>query len=633
MSCQWRAAKPAADAHTPQYFHTLDLFLSFSPALSPPTERGFGQDDEFLQDATRTALGELVRACCAYQPSLGEVEAVLKVILVPSDGVLVSSDILGMRMRDCEFVASVIPLSIPNSYFPATSNWEKSLLAMLRSSPGALLIKETSTPLLETLELLERDLQLRLSFNWMLPAKPAARRVAVVGGRPPLDMKRGSYACQGPFDAARALGISITVLDHPGHWLQDDRYAHLRNEFVPIDMTSDEELPRRIVDAIEGRYFDGVVTFSDAYVIATAQAAEMLSLPTESVKAILQAHHKQKTRQVLGCPGVQVLWLNSEEQLDDPVTAAKLQTLQYPLVVKPSQGGGSTGVKKANDYPTMLQAVRQLRESGLGEHGILLETYVSGPEVDANFVLWDGELLFAEISDDFPCRADADESSLDDDFAETFMILPSQLVTDELDMIRSSLYQNLLQLGFRSGIFHVEARVVNSARCYQKTDGLLDLADAEPRAVDAKPSVFLIEVNARQPGLDCVFSTLYTYGVDFNALRLLHAIGDQERFAALAQPFQHGLPQYHCGNCQIPVHRENIVVPEDFFEILLARIPDIAPHVSRAELLSQPGNTVSPRGGSWFIGYLLVHSRISRRHVLEMCDRIQGVARLVLDGV
>lgn len=119
--------------------------------------------------------------------------------------------------------------------------------------------------------------------------------------------------------------------------------------------------------------------------------------------------------------------------------------------------------------------------------------------------------------------------------------------------------------------------------------------------MDVQPLVFRIEVNARQPGLDRVVSTSYTCGVDFNALRLLHAVGDKERFAALAQPFC-GLGQYHYGNFQAPVHRVNGGVPEVFFGILPARIPKIVPYVSGAELLSHPGNTVSPRGGSWFIG-------------------------------
>lgn len=58
----------------------------------------------------------------------------------------------------------------------------------------------------------------------------------MVGGRPPFDLEKGSYGSQGSFNAAKALGMSIIVLDRPGHWLQDERYSHLRNEFLPIDM-------------------------------------------------------------------------------------------------------------------------------------------------------------------------------------------------------------------------------------------------------------------------------------------------------------------------------------------------------------------------------------------------------------
>lgn len=587
----------------------------------------FGEDD-LPRYATSAALDELVRACHTRDPLASDLEAVFKVILAPTDGALISRDIHSARMRHCQFIDSVVTLPNSSGVFKVSSPFETSLCTLLQSSPAAILVKETAMPIRETLERLERELHLRLSFSWMLPSKPAGRRVAVVGGRAPLDISRGSYASSGPFDAARSLGISITVLDYPHHWLRDDCYAHLRDDFIPLDLSIDAGLAERIAAAIDGHGFDGIVTFSDALVVATAQAAEMLSLPSEPLGAILQAHDKQKTRDVLGCDGFEALWLSSDDDLDCPITAGKLQSLQYPIVMKPSRGSGSTGVKKVNDSTSLVQAVQQLRQSRAGQHGILLETYISGPEVDANFVLWDGQLLFAEISDDFPCKADTPESTVEDDFAETLMVSPSQLPPSELELIRSSLYQNLVQLGFRSGVFHVEARVLNSSRRYQPSAGLVDLAYAGDVG-DAKPKVFLIEVNARQPGLSALFSTFYTYGVNYDALRLLRAIGDRERFVAMAQPFK-DLTQYHCGNCHISVPRANTVVPDDFFGTLFARIPEIVPHVSRAELLTQPGKTISPQGGSWFIGYVLVHSRLGRGHVVEMCNRIKDVADLVL---
>jgi hypothetical protein len=38
---------------------------------------------------------------------------------------------------------------------------------------------------------------------------------------------------------------------------------------------------------------------------------------------------------------------------------------------------------------------------------VLIEEYCDGPEVDCNFVLWDGQILFFQVIDNFPCAGDA----------------------------------------------------------------------------------------------------------------------------------------------------------------------------------------------------------------------------------
>jgi Biotin carboxylase len=476
----------------------------------------------------------------------------------------------------------------------------------LPSSPGAFLLKKVKRL---TAEMLEEDLKVRLSFDWILPTKPTRCKIAMVGGRPAFNITKGSFGHQGAYEATKALDISMVILDHPGHWLQDEKYSYIRDGFIAIDVTDDAGLPGRIVEALKGKGFDGLLTLSDEFVIPTAKAAETLGLPTEPIASFLQAHNKYEARKLLS-PNIQSLLVNSVAQLEDLAVAAQLQNFQYPLIVKPCRGGGSRGVKKAKDPSSLHQAVKQLEETGLSKHGILIETYIDGPEVDANFALWDGDLLFCEISDDFPCQADAIDASVADNFAETVMILPSLLDPEELQDIQTSLYQGLLKLGFRSGVFHLEARVKNSSMRYQETDGVIELAHTGSNA-SSKPEVVLIEVNARPPGLQAIFAVAYTFGVDYTALQILRALDDRERFAALAQPFApHS--QYHCEIFFIPVHRENIRVPENFCEQVLQQLPEIAPHVTRAERTALK-KVVSPVGGTGFIAYFLIWSRTSRK--------------------
>lgn len=319
-------------------------------------------------------------------------------ILVPRGGYLCRKDILDLRLRDSEYVESVIQFTSPDSGFsPIPDQGDKSLLAFLPSSPGAFLLKKEKTL---TPELLEEDLKVRLSFDWILPTKPIRRKIAMVGGRPAFDIAKGSFGHQGAYEATKALDISMVIVDHPGHWLQDERYSYIRDGFIAIDVTDDAGLPGRIVEALKGQGFDALLTLSDEFVLPTVKAAEILGLPTEPIASYLQAHNKYEARQLLS-PNIQNLLVNSVAQLEDPSVASQLQAFQYPLIVKPSRGGGSRGVKKAKDPSSLRQAVQKLEETGLSKHGVLIETYIDGPEVDANFVLWDGDLLFCEISDNF----------------------------------------------------------------------------------------------------------------------------------------------------------------------------------------------------------------------------------------
>ena len=125
-------------------------------------------------------------------------------------------------------------------------------------------------------------------------------------------------------------------------------------------------------------------------------------------------------------------------------------------------------MKRVHDHSSIHQAIRRLEEDRHFKHDILLETYIDEQEVDANFILWEGKLLFIEIPDGFPCQADVTDATIEDNLVANFMILPSLLPHNEIETLRSCLYQSLLHLGFRSGVFQVEAWVQSSSTVIEK---------------------------------------------------------------------------------------------------------------------------------------------------------------------
>lgn len=626
-----------------EFFSALDLRISVLPA----TYEGV------FEDATSTALETLIRSIWGrkHLPALDAArETFTTVLLVPHgrQGFICRSDMLSLRLGQSRSVERIVPFATWDTHLsalPVDLRMKNRLLSLLPSSPGVLVLRQPHD------KAILNDLNARLSFNWLLSSKPAARRVAVISGRPFPDKKRQMYSSQGYFNAARALGISLVVVDDPGHWLEDDAHSTLRDEFVPINMDYDNlaSLPQRLFEALKDKKLDGIVTFWDAYVVQTAKAAELLGLPTESYAAMRQAHLKHEMRSLTAQNNIQALVIDSVEQLSDPSRVENLRNLQYPLVVKPCRGRKSENVKKVTDESSMQQVVRSMfkdtstQGQRSGDYSVLLETYIDGPEFDANFMLWNDKIMFLEVTDSYPCAADASDATFVDPFRETVQMSHTQLPSSEVDIIRSSLHRNLLKLGFHSGVFHVEARMRNSSLRYQdvRGDGILDLDVNDETASDPRGEVdvFLVEVNARPPGTGGTWTTLFAYGVDFGALHFLRALGDSDRIESLSRPFNfpEGSPgggggtQYWTAQCLVPIHRRDLYVRDDLWERVYLELPEVEPYVLRAEMYVSPGTIVSNVMGVEFLGYVLLYSRASRRHALEMYHQVVKTCVKVLD--
>lgn len=210
---------------------------------------------------------------------------------------------------------------------------------------------------------------------------------------------------------------------------------------------------------------------------------------------------------------------------------------------------------KVHNRDELLQAVKRIELKFPGV-SVQIEPYISGPEVDVNLILLDGQLIWSEVNDDFPSSADQKTHSPNSDtvapwtqrsFAEVSTILPSALPQSEIDLVTQSLKDTLTKLGFRNGVFHVEARIKNSKKediTTPKGVKLLDRGGAcdfnelemyslrshEHRPAAAlstaveDPSVFLIEINARLPGHQEDFAVEYSYGIDYFAVSILMAL-------------------------------------------------------------------------------------------------------------
>ncbi|KAJ4858762.1 ATP-grasp domain-containing protein [Trichoderma breve] len=574
----------------------------------------------------------------ATTASSGGLRRVVKLIVPLQKGHIVRSDIIPLRLRDYQFVETAVSFAEPlESYsgLAITPSDSSNLVALFSAAAAGLILhhdsEKESDDELEALSLaVESELENRLSFPWISSENIRRRTLVLVEGTRAHPDNGGSTA-PSLYLAAAALGINMVVLDNSGHWLEGPEYAHWREAFIPTKLTDppEEGFTDRIIKSVKtyGKPVDGIVTFCDSYATQVAQAAQQLGLQTASPDALRIATNKYLTSVFAGHQAYQA------SSPDEALEIVSKNNLPYPLIIKPCNGWSSEGVFRVDSLDTLTSAVKSINTSRHGSE-FVIEKYCSGPEVDANFVLLDGEILFFEACDDFPKTADFNGPSVGslNSFHELNSVYPSALPAREIDVLRNSFLDTLLKLGLQNGIMHLEGRVEYSSVDYETQDGVLDLHPRDTVSEAPEPTAWLIEINPRPLGMTGSQVIESTYGVDYWGLAMLIAVADQSRARSLSQPFKHGA-QYTCVMVFIPADYpsscQGIFDSDDICAELKARRPDLAKHISRCGCLVKRGQKVPhPSSGvNSFLAYFNVFSRNGRREALELADKVREEIR------
>ncbi|RYP71909.1 hypothetical protein DL771_004512 [Monosporascus sp. 5C6A] len=594
--------------------------------VAEPEDLNHGQEDRavpahvaLLQDAV-TLLSRVGRS----NPT-----TVIRIVYACDQGFVVRCDFLERRLEGCEIVSSVKSFLGPLAEVSADPIRDPSynntcpddLLNWMARGVGGIIVRPNAVEHPEAAPgCLDVEMQKRLSFPWLVSRPLSRQRVFWVQGRQNIEGSRRAY------EAAWALGIDVVVLDQPGHWLEDQSgpYAYLREAFIPVSIDVDDGFIQRIVDAVKSypRHVDGIVSISDARLPGVARACEILGLPTSPSAAYAIAGDKGATRLLEEPNGRNQLVISSPVELGSVLEQSKIQ-FSYPLIVKPITGWNSDCVAKCSDEAELRAAV--LRASSRHANspnrstGVVIEPYIDGPEVDANFILLNGEVLFCDITDDFPCTGDlaGDGPQPAANFMETLMDVPSALPEAEKAMMRDSLRQSILRQGFQSGVFHCEARVRHSNAFYapRADNGILDLHVTEKKEMVAteEPSCYLHEINARPPGYINTVAAMLAYGVDYYAIRLLLSLGAQEddRVRSLTHPFLGGEPQYTLGITVLQPTRAGIMASEDAVLEMMDNYPSMRGFIVDYQTCKRKGDMVQgPDSGElWCVAYVTVASR------------------------
>ena len=454
------------------------------------------------------------------------------------------------RLLDCKYTvrsASFATLDRPVRPLSGLTSIEEHLtfVHLLQRIHNAILIQPpTWTNVNDPWASAEKELDERLSFAFTTPKLCKRKTLALVEGG---SSTKASANLEAIFPAANALGIDLIVLGNLRHRPKDPNsaYARYRKASLTVDMEVDEDLPERIVSALQlsSHHVDGITSFSEQYLLPTAKAAMLLSLPTSSPDALRVCADKQLTRLNASDRGYQSLKFSRLEELEWYL-ANDEPKLKYPLVVKLCTTTACEAVKRVHDDSDLWFIALNIFSdtlSGCPDASMLLETCIEEPKIHMNIVLLNKQIIFEGTSDHFRSETFYHDISTADSSTGMKNFTPSRLPASELTLGRDVIMQKLLSMGFIDGVFLVEARIQNSSRDrHSSLENNRNGTDHHPlphsnqvpsaaKAEQAQPSIIITKINACPPSHEETLAIEQAYGIDLYALHVLFALRHQQR--------------------------------------------------------------------------------------------------------
>ncbi|PSC71326.1 ATP-grasp domain containing 1 [Micractinium conductrix] len=359
------------------------------------------------------------------------------------------------------------------------------------------------------------------------------------------------------YEKARSLGVKAILVDSPNHWGRDC-VGDAFDAFYPVDLSRDADTVladiATIYDGVVKEFgaVHGICSFSDLAQPLVARLCAQLGYPANSVEAVACARNKDLTRLALTAAGVPTpshMLIQSPSQLEE---AAKL--VGFPSVLKPVGGSESIGVVRVDNEAQLAECYEQLQaimrataykdgslstfEDESDAKGsanaalefftdLMLEQYMDGAEVDVDIVMSGGEVVYANVVDNWP--------TFEPWFQETGTNVPSTLPAAQQEELIEMAKSSLAAMGLTHGIQHTELKYTSrGAR--------------------------LLEVNPRMGGKCVHIENVLSTGVCMVVEQLLASCGLPNAPPAAAEPLN------HIGEYSINAPRSGVLGDHEFLE-------------------------------------------------------------------
>lgn len=359
------------------------------------------------------------------------------------------------------------------------------------------------------------------------------------------------------YEKARSLGMKAILVDSPNHWGKDC-VGEAFDAFIPVDLSKDADTVLKEITAIHAKLVEeygavhGICSFSDLAQPLVARLCAQLGYPANSVESVNCARNKDLTRQALqdaGVPTPSHMLITSPVQLADAATH-----VGFPSVLKPVGGSESIGVVRVDNETQLAECYEQLQAmmrataykdgslSTFDEESdaegsanaalefftdLMLEQYMDGAEVDVDIVMSNGEVVYANVVDNWP--------TFEPWFQETGTNVPSTLSAEKQEELIAMSKRSLEAMGLTMGVQHTELKYTSrGAR--------------------------LLEINPRMGGKCVHIENVLSTGVCMVVEQLLASCGLPNNPPAAAEPLN------HIGEYSINAPRSGVLADHTFLE-------------------------------------------------------------------
>ena len=263
----------------------------------------------------------------------------------------------------------------------------------------------------------------------------------------------GGTAIQIPIiEIAHKMGMCVITCDNkpqnPGHKLAD--------EYYDVSITDNEA----VLELATKLNVDAVVNFIlEAGVQAAAYTHEKLGLPTSPYKSVHLLSNKKLFREYLKengfCTPNLITCSNKEEAFE------RIATLQYPVVVKPTDLWGSRGVSSVNDDSELDAALTLAFENSRGAD-IIIEEFVEpdGAPIEGDAFAVDGILTTHVWADVYP------DKSAPNPITPVCFCYPSSKSDDLQQKLNMTLQRLITLLDMQTNAYNIEARIDKSGNVF-----------------------------------------------------------------------------------------------------------------------------------------------------------------------